>query len=171
MIYVHDTRSEPGEPSKHSNVHYRKAMMKERKGACPKTSQVTAAQGNQVKEVMEETTKKKRVKAVSQTGAKAVPSTSQTRVQSDEGESVFNHAESVVTASSERPVCSNDKLRSGFLDKPRSTVLVKLTWPHMSQNPRYVTSPLSFNQLTFPQFVGGEAQTILKTDDITECYG
>ena len=57
-----------------------------------------------------------------------------------------------------------EKLRSGFLDKPRSQVLVKLLWPHMNQNPRYVTSSLTFNQLNFAQFVGGECRTILKTE-------
>ena len=48
-----------------------------------------------------------------------------------------------------------EKLHSGFLDKPRSQVLIKLLWPHMNQNPRYVTSSLTFNQLNFAQFVGG----------------
>ena len=50
-------------------------------------------------------------------------------------------------------------------------MIVKLKWPHMNQNPRYVTSALTFNQLTFAQFVGGEARTILKTNDSNECYG
>ena len=63
------------------------------------------------------------------------------------------------------------KLKSGFLDKPRSNVLAKLVWPHMSQNPRYVTSPLTFNQLTFQQFVGGEVRTILKTASLAENIG
>ena len=45
-------------------------------------------------------------------------------------------------------------LKSGFLDKPRSTVLVKHKWPHMNQNPRYVTEALTFNQLMFPSSLG-----------------
>ena len=47
------------------------------------------------------------------------------------------------------------RVKSGFLDKPKSEVLFKLRWPHMNQNPRYVTTGLHYNQLTFPQFVGG----------------
>ena len=29
---------------------------------------------------------------------------------------------------------NKNNLKSGFLDKPRSQVLLKLIWPHMSQN-------------------------------------
>ena len=65
----------------------------------------------------------------------------------------------------------NKDLRSGFLDKPRSTVMVKHKWPHMNQNSRYVTEALTFNQLTFPQFVGGECRTILKSTDSSEVNG
>ena len=63
------------------------------------------------------------------------------------------------------------ELKSGFHDTPGSQVLVKLKWPHMNQNPRYVTEGLKFNQLTFPQFVGGECRTILRTTDTTEING
>ena len=52
-----------------------------------------------------------------------------------------------------------------------SHVMVKLRWPHMYQNPRYVIEALSFNQLTFAQFVGGECHTILRTGDSEEMYG
>ena len=69
------------------------------------------------------------------------------------------------------PQKDREKLRSGFLDKPRSQVVVKLAWPHMNQNPRYVADCLSFNQLNFCQFVGGECRTILKTLDETEQVG
>ena len=41
----------------------------------------------------------------------------------------------------------------------------------MNQNPRYVTSSLSFNELNFQQFVGGECRTILRTTDVTEILG
>ena len=64
-----------------------------------------------------------------------------------------------------------EKLKSGFLDKPKSQVLVKLLWLHMNQNPRYVTSSLTFNQLNFCQFVGGECRTILKTTSEEEVLG
>ena len=37
--------------------------------------------------------------------------------------------------------------------------------------PRYVTEALTFNQLSFPQFVGGECRTILKTSNAEEVYG
>ena len=66
---------------------------------------------------------------------------------------------------------SKEILKSGFLDKPRSYVLVKQMWPHMNQKPRYVTTSLTFNQLNFCQFVGGECRTILKTDDDEEVSG
>ena len=62
-------------------------------------------------------------------------------------------------------------LQSGFLDKPRSNIVRKLHWPHMNQDPRYVTEPLSFNQLNFAQFVGGECRTIMKTRDPIEWQG
>ena len=65
----------------------------------------------------------------------------------------------------------NRNPKSGFLDKPCTRVLVKHTWPHMSQNPHYVPEPLSFNQLSFQQFVGGETRTILKADSDEEIYG
>ena len=63
------------------------------------------------------------------------------------------------------------KIKSGYLDKPRSEVVQKLRWPHMYQNPRYVTAGLMFNQLTFPQFVGGECRTILHTNEAEELCG
>ena len=62
-------------------------------------------------------------------------------------------------------------LRSGVLEKPRSQVMLKLKWPHMNQNPRYVTAPLTFNELTFSQFVGGECRTIIKADNPDEIFG
>ena len=65
----------------------------------------------------------------------------------------------------------NKKKKSGFLDKPKSNVVEKLIWPHMNQNPRYVTSSLNFNQLTFQQFVGGETRTIQKCKDEQEKSG
>ena len=61
--------------------------------------------------------------------------------------------------------------KSGFLEKPWTRVLIKHTWPHMNQNPRYIPSPISFNQLSFPQFVGGECRTILKSEDAAEVGG
>ena len=63
------------------------------------------------------------------------------------------------------------ELKSGFLDKPMSQVVVKHKWPHMNQNPRYITEALTFHQLSFPQFVRGECRTIMKTDNMNELYG
>ena len=40
-----------------------------------------------------------------------------------------------------------------------------------SHEPHYVTEPLTFNQLNFCQFVGGECRTILKTESETEQIG
>ena len=65
---------------------------------------------------------------------------------------------------------NNRVIWSGFLDKPMSQVVRKLTWPHMTQNPRYVTDALMFNQLSFAQFVGGETRTVLKTESVDELY-
>ena len=62
-------------------------------------------------------------------------------------------------------------MKSGYLDKPRSNVLVKQKWPHMNQDPRYVTETLTFNQLNFCQFIGGECRTILRTEDPVEIWG
>ena len=61
-------------------------------------------------------------------------------------------------------------LKLGFLDKPRSHVLVKHKWPHMNQNPRYITETLSFNQLNFQQFVKGECHTIIRAKRVDEIY-
>ena len=66
---------------------------------------------------------------------------------------------------------NREVLKSGFLDKPCTVVIAKQIWPHMNQNPRYVTTALTFNQLNFCQFVGGECRTILKTSDEEEVYG
>ena len=63
------------------------------------------------------------------------------------------------------------RVRSGFLDKPRLSVLVKQRCPHMNQDMRYVTEPLTFNQLNFSQFVGSECRTILRTCDQQEREG
>ena len=95
----------------------------------------------------------------------------------DGGESIESH----LSIGSDRGMGTNvvhyqgsvnrEHLKSGFLDKPRSQVMVKLMWPHINQNPRYVTASLSFNQLNFAQFVGGECRTILKTDSEEEMFG
>ena len=61
--------------------------------------------------------------------------------------------------------------KSGFLDKPLSQVVHKLKWPHMNQNPRYVTNSLMFNQLNFCQLIGGECRTIMRTSDPIERMG
>ena len=50
-------------------------------------------------------------------------------------------------------------------------MLVKHMWLHMNQNLCYVTESLTFNQLTFQQFVGGECRTILKATNDEEVYG
>ena len=59
-------------------------------------------------------------------------------------------------------------VKSGFLDKPRSNVMFK---HYMNQDPRYVTEFLMFNQLSFPQLVGGECRTILRADSQEEIWG
>ena len=82
-----------------------------------------------------------------------------------------NDGESVAGTDASDRSRKKDRRKSGFLEKPRSNVIVRLKWPHMNQNPRYVTSPLTFNQLNFLQFVGGECRTILKTADGEELYG
>ena len=35
------------------------------------------------------------------------------------------------------------ELKSGFLDKPMSQVVIKHKWPHMNQNPQYITKALT----------------------------
>ena len=82
----------------------------------------------------------------------------------------YDRADAVSVASS-AAISVHKKLKLEFLDKPGSSVLFKLKWPHMNQNPRYVMEALTFNQLSFAQFVGGECRTILKTNDPEEIYG
>ena len=64
-----------------------------------------------------------------------------------------------------------NRVKSGVLDKLWSHVLQKLKWPHMNQNPRYVISPPTFNDLNFCQFLGGECCTILKAETGDEFRG
>ena len=88
--------------------------------------------------------------------------------------SVARSGQSTASKGSRPATAKSSRVRnpkSGFLDKPRTRVMVKHVWPHMNQNPRYVPEALSFNQLTFPQFVGGECRTILRTNDCDEVYG
>ena len=90
--------------------------------------------------------------------------------QEMEGELCTNADNSSVRSAS--TVKTKDKrIKSGFLDKPRTHVLTKLKWPHMNQNPRYVTTALTFKQLNFQQFVGGECRTILKSSSEEERKG
>ena len=99
------------------------------------------------------------------------------RPQTEDGESVFScssgvsHITVLSFRRSENLLQKSVKLQPGCLDKPKSEVLQKLRWPHMNQNPCYVTNSLMFNQLTFPQFVGGECRTVLKTSSSEEMYG
>ena len=62
-------------------------------------------------------------------------------------------------------------MKSGFLEKPRSIVRFRQKWPHMNQDPRYVTAPLWYDELSFNQFVGGECRTIMRTQDPDEVLG
>ena len=86
-------------------------------------------------------------------------------------ESESSDGESDNNSSSSRKKSKNKKIKSGFLDKPKSHVVRKLKWPHMNQNHRYVTASLTFNELTFNQFVGGEARTISRCTDDVELQG
>ena len=60
------------------------------------------------------------------------------------------------------------ELKSGFLDKPMSQVVIKHKWPHMNQNPQYNHQS---SDLNFQQFVGGECRMIIKTEHVNELYG
>ena len=183
--FFHETRSEPGNTkfsganreqlNETYNIHFsRHALQKERKnyekpveyeplgehresGARPKSRTVVA---------------KKRATH----RGKPRQHQPQYRHKVDDGESEF----SLETAGAYRGNDSerdynrqirDDKVKSGFLDKPRSQVITKQKWPHMNQNPRYVTSPLTFNQLNFCQFVGGEVRTVLRAEDWDEITG
>ena len=91
-----------------------------------------------------------------------------------DGESVFSVQSRASTATIRTNMSVGrykNQVKSGFLDKPRSSVLVKHRWPHMNQDPRYVTKSLSFNQLNFAQFVGGECRTISRTSEPKEHFG
>ena len=89
----------------------------------------------------------------------------------DDGESIFSVNSGASRHSINSGLAKQKDIKSGFLDKPRSTVLVKLKWPHMNQNPRYVTEAITFNQLSFGQFVGGECRTIMRATHIDEIRG
>ena len=78
---------------------------------------------------------------------------------------------SIKSHTSNRSKHSNMRIRSGFLDKPQSNVLIKHRWPHMNQDPRCVTRTLGFNDLNFCQFVGGECSTIMRTQEPDEWQG
>ena len=58
-------------------------------------------------------------------------------MDSEDGVSINSsnsHAESVNRG--------KQKIKPGFLDKPKSHVMVKLRWPHMNQNQSYITTAL-----------------------------
>ena len=101
------------------------------------------------------------------------PRTQKTARRVDDGESMYSNDPMPVPRKSDDCVfkVKDDNVKLGFLDKPRSQVILKQKWPHMNQNPRYVTSPLTFNQLNFCQFVGGEVQTIIHTEHSSEALG
>ena len=96
----------------------------------------------------------------------------QLRDDDSDGESIITCTSTVTSKlsrkSSNRP---SRRLRSGVLDRPRSNVMMKVRWPHMNQDPRYVRSSLMYDQLNFCQFVGGETRTILRTGDPIERQG
>ena len=87
--------------------------------------------------------------------------------------------ESEIMSISSKSCCSSvnsrrithHNVKSGFLEKPCSNVLIRHKWPHMNQDPRYVTEFLSFNELNFCQFVGRECCTILHTESHEEVVG
>ena len=92
-----------------------------------------------------------------------------------DGESIVTHFSSETKNVLNRSEWSIENKRmnvkSGFLEKPRSKVMFRHKWPHMNQDPRYVTQFLMFDELNFPQFVGGECRTILWTSDQSEITG
>ena len=88
-----------------------------------------------------------------------------------DGESVLTSCSRYTIRLEKVDQCNGTKLKSGVLDKPCSNVIHKLLWPHMNQNPRYVIENLTFHELNFCQFVGGECKTIEKTEDPVEVKG
>ena len=175
----HKMRSEPGEYMHNvqmfKNSSYRKAMKQQRKAEEPQlvfsasrgrrgtSSQVTAATsvGNRGYATTGGTRPKEVQENRRQMDQLLQPLSS--NVRGDDGELIHSSNGSMYK--------DKDRLKSGFLDKPRSQVVVKLMWPHMNQNPRYVTSSLTFNQLNFAQFVGGECRTIMKVQSENELVG
>ena len=106
-----------------------------------------------------------------------IPQVGRCTQEDDDGESVKSCCSirlrliSVVSRATAERGQSKQKIWSGYLDKPKSIVVQKLRWPDMNQNPRYVTEPLTFNQLNFPQFIGGATRTITKVTDPEELQG
>ena len=162
--YIHETHSEPGDIKCDTQSNgcmpciSRRNMREQRRTEAP--VQKAVAGGVQQQKVVKKKTQK-------QSDASSMSGLDM------DGEYEDNYARNAGSSVYENYAVKQHRgeLRSGFLDKPRTVVLYKLRWPHMNQNPRYVTKSLGFDDLNFAQLVGGECRTILKTDDADELYG
>ena len=148
----------------------RKAMQQQRRAVDGETSGETVNPGK-----MENRKKPSVTKPKNDSERIVIKSSAKQAEEGDsDGESTYtikSEMSQLTRASSSAFTQGKGIVKSGFLGKPRSSVLVKQCWPHMNQDPRYVTQPLSFNQLNFAQFVGGECRTIMRTKNETEIYG
>lgn len=70
--------------------------------------------------------------------------------------------------SGEHSIKSEEKLRSGMMEKSSTNVKTKLVWPQKQLGYRYIQEPLSFNQLTFDHLVVGEIATVRNCTDSNE---
>ena len=149
-----------------------KAMRDQRKGrdVAPGRTQVTNTeeeipkQRKSTKQSLLDRRAQEEFKADTDDGESIISSKSAVSSRANTASLKLKHAEKVFTSKVR-------DLKSGFLDKPRSQVLFKHKWPHMNQNPCYITEALSFNQLNFAQFVGGECRTIIKAIEPIEVLG
>ena len=170
--YVHETRSDPGDTPirnlraknvNHVTSHSSKALRDTE--AKPSSDAQQTASSTRPKQKTEDRDPDRR-----RPGRPRTPATSGRSRATDTGSS---DGESHISSDSDnkRRGKKSKKIKSGFLDKPKSHVIKKLRWPHMNQNHRYVTSSLGFNELTFNQFVGGECRTIARTSCPEERLG
>ena len=158
LLYVHETRSDPGDTpvtqerakniQSHSNfrqaLREKEQQQKENRAETTRRAPVTTPAP--VPAPDEDTSRRRR-------GRPRTPA----RGRGAENNSSDGESSGSDTSSRNHKTNKSKKIKSGFLDKPKSQVIQKLRWPHMNQNHRYVTTSLGFNELSFSQFVGGSA--------------
>ena len=94
-----------------------------------------------------------------------VPIVEQTADLSDEGESDT----SSITCTDKNK--KTKKKKSGMIARPSHNVKTQEVWPHFNLAFGFVSSNVTFNDLTYEQYIAGEVRTIIRAKDPIEKQG